>query len=104
MSYIFEQLVNPVIELNGLAVESLEQIVNIQIKAFEDNTKIGIYSLNTATEVRDIDSLKTYMGDQLTIAKYISDNILADTQEVGDLGNSYSMDAQTVVKNILPAC
>ena len=103
MGYTFEQLINPVMKLNNMAVESLEQIVNIQLKAFEGNVKIGIYSLNTATEVRDIDSLKAYMGDQVAITKYLSGNILADAKEVSELGNSYSLNAQIVVKNVLPA-
>ena len=103
MENTFEKLVEPLKALNDLTFRSIEQITAIQLKAFQDNAKIGMYALNTASEIKDIDSLKNYMESQIAVSQYLSDNAAVDVKEIAELSNSYATEAKDVVeKSIIP--
>ena len=98
MENTFEKLVEPLKALNDLTFRSIEQITAIQLKAFQDNAKIGMYALNTASEIKDIDSLKNYMESQIAVSQYLSDNAAVDVKEIAELSNSLATDAKEVVE------
>lgn len=103
MENTFEKLVEPLKALNELTFKSIEQITAVQLKAFHDNTKIGMYALNTASEVKDINSFKNYMESQIAVSQYLSDNAVVDVKEIAELSNSFATDAKEVVeKSIIP--
>jgi len=103
MENTFEKLVEPLIELNKLTFKSIEQISAVQLKAFQDNTKIGMYALNTASEIKDIDSFKNYLESQIAVSQYVSDNAVVDVKEITELSNSFATGAKDVVeKSIIP--
>lgn len=98
MENTLEKLVAPIKELNELTFRSMEQITAIQLKAFQDNAKIGMYALNTASEVKDIDSLNNYLESQIAVGQYVSDNAAVDVQEISELGKSFAEGAKEVVE------
>lgn len=98
MENTFEKLVEPLIELNKLTFKSIEEITAVQLKAFQDNAKIGMYALNTATEIKDIDSFKNYLESQIAVSHYISDNAVVDVKDITELSNSFATDAKEVVE------
>ncbi len=98
MEETIEKLVTPMKELNELTLRSMEQITAIQLKAFQDNAKIGMYALNTATEVKDIDSLNNYLESQIAVGQWVSDNVAVDVQEISQLGKSFAEEAKVVVE------
>ncbi len=103
MENTFEKLIEPIKQLNELTLKSIEQITAVQLKALQDNAKIGLYALNTATEIKDIDSFKNYMESQIAVTQYVSDNAIVDVKEIAELSNSYATEAKDVVeKSIIP--
>ncbi len=103
MENTFEKLIEPIKQLNELTLKSIEQITAVQLKALQDNAKIGLYALNTATEINDIDSFKNYMESQIAVTQYVSDNAIVDVKEIAELSNSYATKAKDVVeKSIIP--
>tara|TARA_R110000782_G_scaffold264009_5_gene357000 strand:- start:1527 stop:1838 length:312 start_codon:yes stop_codon:yes gene_type:complete len=98
MEKSFEKLVEPIKELNKLTFKSIEQITALQFKAFQDNAKIGMYALNTATEIKDLDSFKNYLESQIAVSQYVSDNAVVDVKEIAELSSSFATDAKEVVE------
>ncbi|GJM05610.1 MAG: hypothetical protein DHS20C09_16060 [marine bacterium B5-7] len=103
MENTFEKLVEPIKELNKLTFKSIEQITAVQLKAFQDNAKIGMYALNTASEIKDLESFKNYLESQIAVTQYVSDNAVVDVKEIAELGSSFATGAKEVVeKSITP--
>jgi phasin family protein len=98
MENTYAKLVEPIIELNKLTLKSIEQITAVQLKAIQDNTKIGLYALNTANEIKDANSFKNYMESQIAVSQYITDNAVVDAKEITELGNTLAVDAKEVVE------
>jgi phasin family protein len=89
----------PIRELNNVAVENIEKIVNIQMKALEETSKAGVESLKGAAAVSDLEGLKTYLTNQAEVSRQLTERALADTKSVMELGNSYNSEVQKVVKD-----
>lgn len=98
MENTFEKLVTTMKELNELTYKNIEQITAVQLKAFQDNAKIGMYTLNTATEIKDFDSFKNYLESQIAVTQYVSDNTAVDVQEITELSQSFTTSAKGVVE------
>lgn len=88
----------PIRELNTLAVENVEKIFDIQMKALEETSKATIDSLKGATAISDLESLKSYLNKQAEVTRQLTERTLADTKSVMELGNSYTSEAQKIVK------
>lgn len=97
----YEKLVAPIKELNELTFKSIEKITALQLKAFQDNAKIGLYALDTVNEIKDFDSFKTYLESQIAVTQYVSDNVAVDAQEIAELGKSYATNAKKVVEKTI---
>ncbi len=103
MTNTYEKILAPIKELNELTFNSIEQITSLQLKAFQDNAKIGMYALNTVQDIKDLESFKTYLESQIAVTQYVSDNAAVDAQEIADLSKSFALNAKEVVeKTIIP--
>ena len=102
MQNTFENLLAPVKQLNELAFNSIQQIAEIQMKTIQENTRISTDALNAATEIKDIDTLKDYLKNQVTVAQSLSDNAVQDAKEITKLGESYVANVQKVVEKSVP--
>ncbi len=98
MEKTFENLVAPVKELNDLTLKNIEQIAAFQVKAIQENARISIDSLQSATEIKDLDSLQDYLQDQIAVAQNLSNNAVEDAQEITKLGISYATSVKELVE------
>ncbi len=99
MNAQFEKLLDPIKEINELAVKNFETVADLQIKTAEENVKIGIEQVKNATAVSDVDSWKKYLDTQAEVTQQYSDRLLANARTVVELGNAYSNEVQQIVKN-----
>jgi phasin family protein len=90
----FEYFMDHYTKLNSLALNTIEQVTMSQLKAFQDNVKIGFYSLTSASEIEDLGSLQTYMEEQTAITQYVTDSAVDEVKEIADLGESYASEAR----------
>lgn len=97
----YEKILAPIKELNELTFKSIEQITSLQLKAFQDNAKIGMYALNTVQDIKDLESFKTYLESQIAVTQYVSDNAAVDAQEIADLSKSFALNAKEVVEKTI---
>jgi len=88
----------PIRELNTLAVENVEKIFDIQMKALEETSKATVEGLKGAAAISDLESLKSYLNKQAEVTRQLTERSLTDTKSVMELGNSYTSEAQKIVK------
>lgn len=90
---MFEQINNPfasqtrqfadaALKANSLALNSFEQIVNLQLKTFEDRFAAAVAFLSEAGEVRDADGLKTLLPKSAQLAKDNAESAYHTSQEI----------------------
>lgn len=99
----FEKFLAPVKELNELTMKSFEQIAEIQVKVITENAKAGVEALKSSAEIKDLDSMKSYMEDQMASAKSLSEYAVEDLNQIVSLGKDYVSDVKVVVDKSIAA-
>lgn len=102
MEQTFEKLIAPVKELNELAIQSIEQIAAIQVKSIQENARISADSLKSATEIKDLDSLRDYLENQMSVAQNLYNKAVQDSQQIVKLSESYADNVKKVVEKSVP--
>ena len=98
MEQTFENLVAPVKALNELTCKSIEQIAAIQLKTIQENARISVDSLKSTTGIKDLDSLKSYLENQATVAQNLYDKTVKDAQEIAKVSETYATDVRALVE------
>ncbi len=76
------QIADAAIKANALALNSFEQIVNLQMKAFEDRFSATVAFLGEAGEVRDADGFKSLLPKSAQFAKDNAETAYHTSQEI----------------------
>ena len=96
-----EKYIAPVQELNALAIENIEKLVNIQVKRFEETAKVGVEQLKAAAAVKDVDGIKDFFTSYAEAVRSLSEKTIEDVRAAFELGNSYTSEAQRIYKDAL---
>ena len=67
---------------HSLAVEGLERIADLQLKALEKNVSATVEFWSQASEVRDFDALKSFWPKGVNLVKETTEKLYANNQEV----------------------
>lgn len=92
-----EKYFEPVREINALALENIEKLLDIQLKSINDTTRLGVEQLKSAVAIKDAEGLKKYITDQTEIAKTLGERFVKDTQTALEIGASYTDKVQQIV-------
>ena len=87
----------PVREINTLALENVEKLLDIQLKSINDTTRLGLEQLKAAADIKDVDGLKKYLTDQAEMVKSLGERFVKDGQSALELGVSYTDKVQQLV-------
>jgi len=96
-----DKFIAPMRELNALAVENVEKVLDIQLKYIEDNAKAGIESLKSAAAVNDLEGFKSYLTKQVEVSKKLTERAMSDSKSMMDLSKTYSTEIQKIMKDAL---
>lgn len=102
MTNTLEEILAPVKELNELTLKNIEEIAAIQVKAIEENAKISMDSLKSSIDIKDLDSLKSYLQAQATSAQGIAKSAIEDSKEIAKLTESYANSVKELVEKSIP--
>jgi phasin family protein len=67
---------------HSLAVEGLERIADLQLKALEKNVSATVEFWSEAAEVRDFDAMKAFWPKGVNLVKETTEKLYANSQEV----------------------
>jgi phasin family protein len=99
MNTQFENIAGPIKEINELTTKNFEAVASLQLKAVEENTKVGIEQVKTASTINDADSLKSYLDSQLEITRQFNERLVENSRVVIELGNTYTNELRRIVKD-----
>ena len=71
----------------------------MQLKNAEENAKLGIEQVKSATSINDADSWKGYMSAQAEVTQQFNDRLVESARTVVELGNAYTNEVQRIVKD-----
>ena len=91
----------PVREINALALENVEKLLDIQLKSINDTVKLSVEQLKAAADIKDIDGLKGYFTDQAEVVKSLGERYVKDGQSALELGVSYTDKVQQIVSDTI---
>lgn len=94
-----EKYMAPVQELNALAVENVEKILNLQLKRLEETTKLGIEQMKAVASIKDVEGFQGFMSRYAESLRQIGERTAEDVRAVYELGNSYTTQAQRIFKD-----
>ena len=92
-----EKYLEPVREINTLALENVEKLLDIQLKSINDTARLGVEQLKSASDIKDVDGLKKYFTDQAELVKSLGERFVKDTQTALELGTSYTDKVQQIM-------
>ena len=96
MSIQTEKYLEPIREINALALENAEKLLDIQLKSINDTAHLSVAQLKSATEIKDAEGLKDYISGQTEVARNLGERFVKDTQAALELGASYADKVQQV--------
>ena len=67
---------------HSVAVEGLERIADLQLKALEKNVSATVEFWSEAAEVRDCDAMKAFWPKGVNLVKETTEKLYANSQEV----------------------
>ena len=92
-----EKYLEPVREMNALALENVEKLLDIQLKSINDTARLSVEQLKSAADIKDVDGLKKYFTDQAELVKSLGERFVKDTQAALELGTSYTDKVQQIM-------
>lgn len=96
-----EKYFEPVRQLNALAVENVEKLLDIQLKSINETTRLAIQQMKSAAQVSDVEGLKKHFSTPTEVAKAVCELFVKDAQAAIEIGKRYSEEAQGVITNAL---
>lgn len=91
-------VLDPIRELNALAVASTEKLVNFQFGAFKRYAELGIAQWKAAVELKDVAELQDYQSKNAELAKTTADAARADAEAMAELGRAYADKMQKLMQ------
>jgi phasin family protein len=98
MNEQLEKYFAPMHELNVLAIQNLEKLVDIQLSYLEDSTRAGVEQLKTAAAINDAEGLKNYINTQVETSRKFTERAIEDSRTVAEIGTGYATEVQKVIK------
>ena len=92
-----EKYLEPVREMNALALENVEKLLDIQLKSINDTARLSVEQLKSAADIKDVDGLKKYFTDQAELVNSLGERFVKDTQAALELGTSYTDKVQQIM-------
>ncbi len=82
LAFLEELSADTAFKAHFLAIEGLERVTNLQLKALEARVAATVDFMSEAAEVRDFDGLKTIWPKGVNLVKEAAEKLYANNQEV----------------------
>ena len=93
-----EKVFAPVRELNKLAMENLEKLIELQLASIKTYSDLSIAQLQAAADAKNIEDVNALIARQQEVAQTVAEKLAGDTKAVMELGNSYASKLEGIAK------
>lgn len=92
-----KSLYAPLTKFNGIYVENIEKITELQLNALKTYAEFGIDQLKKAAEIRDVEDARAFTASQAEAASTLNKKILDDAKAFSEIANSFKEQVESVV-------
>lgn len=92
-----KSLYTPFAKFNGLFVENVEKITELQINAIKAYAELGINQLKSAAEIKDADSMRAFTTSQAEAASALNKKVLEDAKAFSDIATKFKEQVEGLV-------
>lgn len=85
-------------DLNGIAIDKIEEMSKLTLASAGYFSQIGINQLRAASGVRDLDSLRKFTADSISLSGEIAKKMLDDSKAWMNVGSDMKDKVTTVFK------
>lgn len=99
MNEQMEKYLAPWKEISDLGIKNAESFLNMQLQFTDEAAKAGIEQVKDAAQIKDAESMKTFLEVQAGISQKWNDRVLENTRNAVEMGNAYNSEVQRIVKD-----
>ncbi len=88
----------PVSKFNGLMVEGLEKMTEFQLDAVKSYSEIVLGQIKKASEIKDVDTLRTFSTSQAEVAGSINKKIIEDAKALTDMATDFKGKVESIME------
>ncbi len=85
-------------DLNRLALDTTEKLVDFQLDKARTYTSLGFTELRAALQVKDLGSLQNYLAGRSETARQLGEQLQNDVKTLAEIGSHYSRETQKLVR------
>ena len=96
-----EKMFAPSRKLADLTIASTEKLFALQMALTQGYFELGMKQLKSVLEVKDAESLKSFVSLQAEVAKNVGEKVMADAKAVADLNAEVGAEVQKLTQESL---
>lgn len=96
-----EKMFAPSRKMADLTIASTEKLFALQMALTQGYFELGMKQLKSMLEVKDAESLKSFVSLQAEVAKNVSEKVMADAKAVADLNAEVGAEVQKLTQESL---
>lgn len=96
-----EKLVSPAQQFAMLSLNNGEKLYALQLEIAQSYVDLGVEQLKALIEVKDSESFRAYVLNQVDVAKNVGEKLIADAQAVAELGSRFNTETQKLANESL---
>ena len=81
-----------------LTIASTEKMFALQMALTQGYFELGMQQLKSAMEIKDAETLQSFMSKQAEVAKTVGEKVMADAKAVADLNAEVSAEVQKLAQ------
>ena len=102
-----EKGLEPYVKFNKLVTKNVEVLTELQLNAIRTYSEMGLTQIKAASEIKDINSLTAYSGQQLSTLTKLSQQMIDDGNKLQSIAKEFKEDVDQLTtenfKTVTPA-
>lgn len=92
-----KSLYAPFSKFNGMFVENVEKITELQLNALKSYAEMGVEQLKKASEIKDADTARAFTAAQAEAATALNKKILEDAKAFSEIATAFKEQVEDVI-------
>ncbi|MBY7729787.1 phasin family protein [Vibrio splendidus] len=102
-----EKQFEPYLKFNKLVAKNVQTMTELQMNALKTYTDMGLAQMKAVSEIKDVNSLTAFNGQQLTALTQLSQQMMSDSSKMQAAAKEFKEDVETLttenLKTVTPA-
>lgn len=91
-----EKNMQPFFKFNQLMTKNVELLTELQLNAMRTYSEMGMAQMKVASEIKDVNTLAAFSGQQLGVLSKLSQQMLDDSNKLQAAAKEFKQDIETL--------